>query len=376
MRILILVCLALVCAAAGAARSGPSVTAGALPEALGGKAQPGFARALRPRPFVFPADYGPHPDFRNEWWYLTGNLTSRRGRRFGYELTIFRIALKPGRAHSSSRWRKNQVYMAHFALTDVRGRSFHAFERISRPVMGMAGAEASPLHVWVDTWSMRSAGASEFPLRVQAATHGIGIDLLVEKGKPVVAEGDGGLSRKSAKPGNASYYYSLTRMPTRGRIVINGRRFKVSGDSWLDREWSTSALGSGQIGWDWFALQLSDNSELMYYRLRRRDGSISPFSAGTLIAPDGSTRHLKAADVSIKVLAHWRSPRGGRYPSRWRVRVPSARLTLDVKPALADQELNLNVRYWEGAVSVSGSRAERPVTGRGYVELTGYARKR
>ena len=326
----------------------------------------GFARALAPRPFSFPADHGPHDEFRTEWWYYTGNLRTAAGRQVGFELTFFRVALAPGAIVRASAWATRQLYVAHFAVTDVAGRRFHAFSRSSREALGLAGASASPFRVWVGDWSAAGDGASA---RLRAAEGEIAIDLNVFAAKPPVAEGDRGLSRKGPEPGNASFYYSFTRMPARGSVRIGGDTLEVTGEAWMDREWSTSALGQEVQGWDWFALQLADGRELMFYLLRRRDGTADPFSAGTLVARDGTTRSLGLGDVSLDTLAHWTSARSGvRYPARWRLRVPSAALDLQIEPRLADQELIVGTRYWEGAVAVTGS-----ANGQGYVELVGYA---
>lgn len=334
----------------------------------------GFARALRPRRFVFPADYGPHPRFRTEWWYFNGNVATGGGRPFGFELVFFRFALTPRPPRRASAWAAYQLYMAHFAVTDVAAGRFHAYERISRAGPGMAGA-VTPFHVWLDDWEASGTAPDGFPLHLHARTAHTGIDLVAGRGKPPVLQGDAGLSRKSAQPGNASYYYSLTRMPLRGRIRADGAHYEVYGYGWLDREWSSSQLAPDEVGWDWFALQLDDDRELMFYRLRRRDGTVDPASAGSLVAPDGSATELGRDDVELTVLGHWRAPDGAAvYPSRWRLRVPRAGLDLLVNPVLADQELRLRLRYWEGAVRVSGSAATRHVGGRGYVELTGYAR--
>jgi predicted secreted hydrolase len=331
----------------------------------------GFTRALAPRPFVFPADHGPHPGFRTEWWYYTGNLSTAAGRRFGFQLTFFRIALAPDSIMRASAWATRQLYVAHFAVSDIAGRRFHAFSRSSREALELAGASASPFRVWLDDWSAVGDGSSA---RLRASDGDVAIDLEVSAAKPVVPQGDRGLSRKGAEPGNASFYYSVTRMPTRGVVRLGRETLEVTGQAWMDREWSTSALGSDVEGWDWFALQLDDGRELMFYLLRRRDGAIDPFSAGTLVLADGTIRPLEPADVRIETLAHWTSPRSRvRYPARWRLSVPSADLRLEIEPRLADQELIVGTRYWEGAVAVSGSAAARPVAGQGYVELVGYA---
>jgi predicted secreted hydrolase len=329
----------------------------------------GFARALAPRGFAFPADHGPHPAFRTEWWYFTGNLEAAGGRRFGYQLTFFRNALAPGAVARASRWGAREAWLAHFALTDVEGRRFHAFERFRRGALGLAGAEAAPFRVWLDRWE---AFGERFPLTLRAAAGEVALDLRLARGKPPVLQGEGGYSRKGAAPGQASYYYSLTRMPTTGRLRLDGQDLAVSGLSWMDREWSTSSLSPGQVGWDWFALQLADGRELMLYRMRLEDGGIDPASAGSLVGADGGKRHLAHRDFAVAALARWQSPAGGSYPARWRVRVPSAGLDLEVRPLVADQEHRGVFRYWEGAVAARGTAGGAPIAGRGYVELTGY----
>lgn len=358
-------------------------------EALRGGPAAGYARALAPRPFAFPADHGPHPDFRTEWWYFTGNLegapTADR-RRFGFQLTFFRSALIPqaGAPRRASAWAARQVYLAHFTLTDVQGRRFRSFERFRRDALGLAGARAEPFRVWLDDWeAWEVAGPADpgaggiHPLRLRAAVpgpDGAAIDLLLAAGKPPALQGDRGLSRKGADPGQASYYYSLTRLPAAGTVRAGAAAYAVTGEVWMDREWSTSSLSAGQVGWDWFALQLDGGRELMYYQLRTADGRADPASAGSLIERDGRVVPLVRDGVDLAVLATWRSPRsGGVYPARWRLGVPAHGLDLEVRPVLPDQELDVSFRYWEGAVDAAGTARGAPVRGRGYVELTGYA---
>ncbi len=351
----------------------PSPAAASVTALLGGKDPGGFARAAAPRTFRFPDDHGPHPEFRHEWWYFTGNLRAPGDRRFGYQLTFFRFALSPAPPDRESRWATNQAYMAHFAVTDVEGRRFRHFERTGRGALGLAGATGRPFRVWLDGWSAQGGKASTLPIRLRAREGNVSVDLLLEPARPVVLQGDRGLSRKGASPGNASYYYSMTRLSTRGTLRLEEETFSVEGNSWLDREWGTGSLEKGQAGWDWFALQLSDGRDLMFYRLRREDGGTDPFSAGSLVLPDGSSRLLSPGDVRIETLESWKSPiSGARYPSRWRLLVPSERLELEVVPRVADQELRTTVRYWEGAVGVRGTSPGGQVTGDGYVELTGY----
>jgi predicted secreted hydrolase len=331
----------------------------------------GFEKALAPRRFAFPRDHGPHPEFRNEWWYVTGNLDSNDGERFGFELTIFRFSLAPDIAPSSSAWRTNQVYIAHLALTDAEGEQFFTAQRYSRGALGLAGAESSPFRVWIDDWRIEEDAQGTW--RLVADDDEFGIDVRLQALKPPVLNGTNGLSQKSAEPGNASYYYSITRLQTAGSIRVGDQEFRVSGLSWVDREWSTSALADNQVGWDWFALQLSDGSDLMFYQLRLDDGSQDPQSAGTFVATNGVASHLTRDDVELAVLDTWTSPEGGTYPARWRIRIPRFNLDLVVDPVIANQELFTTVRYWEGAVDVAGTHSGATISGRGYVELTGYA---
>jgi predicted secreted hydrolase len=334
----------------------------------------GYAKVLQPRVFQFPADHGPHPEFRTEWWYFTGNLETEEHRHFGFQLTFFRSALAPTMPERRSAWATRQAWLAHFTVSDIAGGTFHSFERWSRGALGLAGAQAEPFRVWIKDWTAASVTDRTFPVRLSAAVDPVAIDLVLQPGKPPVLQGERGLSRKSAEPGNASYYYSLTRMPASGSITVEGERFAVNGLAWMDREWSTSALGKDQVGWDWFSLQLSDGWDLMLYRLRRKDGTADPASSGTLIGPQGKSRALNLSDFQILSSGEWRSPRSGaRYPARWRLRIPREDLDLEFRPLLADQELDVSFRYWEGAVSIEGTHRGRPIQGHGYVELTGYA---
>lgn len=355
--------------------AGAAAPGAVLGEVLGDAAgTEGYARALQVRPFDFPADHGPHEDFRNEWWYFTGNLADASGRRFGYQLTFFRSALAPGEVASASRWRTRQVYMAHFALSDIDAGDHQAFERFGRGAAGIAGAENPPLRLWLDDWTVEAETDSGFPLRLRAAAGDVAIDLRLSPDKPPVLNGDRGLSRKSATPGNASYYYSLTRLGASGRVRTASGAYEVEGAGWLDREWSTSALGEDQAGWDWFALQLDDGRDLMLYRMRRKDGSTDPASAGTLVTADGRALPLAADELVLEVTRHWTSPRTGvRYPTHWRLALPTEGLSLEVEPLIEDQEMDTWISYWEGAVAVRGEQRGRALSGLGYMELAGYA---
>jgi predicted secreted hydrolase len=264
--------------------------------------------------------------------------------------------------------------MGHFALTDVRSGVHLQEERFARGAAGLAGGETTRFRVWLEDWVLE--GDPDFPLTLVAAfADGEGgLALEVAEGKPPVLQGDRGLSQKGPEPGNASYYLSWTRMPLRGTVTLGGQTTAVSGAGWMDREWSTSALGEGQVGWDWFSIQLSDGRELMYFELRREDGTLDPFNHGVWVEADGTYRALDPAEVSLEVTRTWVSPRGGtRYPAGWVLRVPSEGVELTLTPRVADQEMDVSFRYWEGALEVSGTSRGAPVTGRGYAELTGYA---
>jgi len=333
---------------------------------LSGDSPGGFKKALEVRNFNFPEDSGPHPGYQTEWWYYTGNLKDGSGRRFGYQLTFFRRALSPDNVDRESGWAASQIYFAHFTVSDIENRKFYAAERWSRAALGLAGAQAAPHRVWIGDWSSRKNGGT---FNLVAEDSGFSIDLKLEPQKPVVLQGDRGLSQKGGEPGNASYYYSITRLKTEGSLTVDGSEFKVQGQSWLDREWSTSALGEGLQGWDWFSLQLDDGRDIMLYRLRGKDGSIDVNSAGTLIEKDGTAVALDSSQFSINALDTWKSP-GTQvvYPSKWRVSVPEYAVDLMVTPYQPDQELKLSFVYWEGAVRISGDG----FSGSGYVELTGY----
>lgn len=354
-------------------------------EALaGGGELEGHARALTPRPLIFPEDHGPHPDFKTEWWYFTGHLESPSSAAYGFQLTFFRSALAPAMPPRTSSWATRQLYMAHFALSDLGDQRFFAFERLSRGAAGLAGAQADPLRVWLEDWSLEGSPGASMPWRLHAsatATDGREVSLEVEltTTKPLVLHGDQGLSRKGNAPGQASFYYSFTRLAAQGSVDVAGQRSRVTGQAWLDREWSTSVLSENQVGWDWFSLQLDDGRELMFFQLRETAGGIDPLSHGTLVAVDGSSQTLRSSQVELEVLKTWTSPRGITYPAAWRASVDpedaaAPALKLTIEPILDDQELGLSFIYWEGAVRIRGRQGEQGLSGKGYVELVGYDR--
>ena len=334
----------------------------------------GFQRADGPLDWTFPKDFGPHPDYQTEWWYYTGNLEGEKGERFGYQLTIFRRAVLPDidRAERESAWATEQIYMGHFALSDLSTGEHYAFERFVRGAAGLAGAQAEPYQVWLENWGIEQISESQY--RLTAKQDEIALDLLLEDLKGPILHGDRGYSQKGPEKGNASHYYSQTRLESSGTLQTPNGSYQVSGLSWKDHEFSTSALSAGQVGWDWFSIQLVDGSELMVFQIRRSDGSIDPFSSGTWISPNGEVILLERKDFEIQVEDSWRSPNSGaEYPSKWILNIPLLDLNLAVSPLLADQELNVSYNYWEGAVDVDGTAKGASISGSGYVEMTGYA---
>jgi predicted secreted hydrolase len=345
----------------------PSPPVGAAP------ALPGFRRASPDRSLHFPADHGAHPDYQTEWWYYTGNLRDPAGRAFGYQLTFFRRALLPPaqRVARDSDWAAEQVFMAHFTVTDVAAGQQHAFERFSRGAAGLAGVEGVPFHVWLDDWTVQ---AGDQALHLAAAENDLALDLRLEPLQAPVLHGRNGYSQKGADPGNASHYYSMPRLASSGTARIGSASYELTGESWMDHEFGTSALAPGQVGWDWFSLQLDDDSELMLFHLRDAAGAIDPHSSATIIRADGSTRTLGRDAFSLRVTETWESPKtGAQYPSGWQLSVPSEDLEVSIEPMVEEQELVLAYVYWEGCVSLRGSHAGESVRGHGYAELTGYA---
>ncbi len=332
--------------------------------------------------FSFPRDHGAHSNFKTEWWYFTGNLTSD-GKEYGYELTFFRRGIDhPQSEKNPSRWAIRDLYFAHFALTDGEGKRFLKTDKISREAIGKAGAKSDRLEVWIDRW--RAAQNRDGTIHLQAEAEGEAdlpgwkIDLLLTSDKPLVIHGTDGISKKGGEPGQASHYISLTRLQTEGTISIDGKERPVSGLSWMDHEFSSSMLNKNQVGWDWFSIQLEGGREVMLYQIRTAEGGEDPFSSGTIIEPDGTARHLPADAFILTPLRYWKSKKSGAdYPVAWRIEIPAERLTLESEPLLDDQELitsrSTRVAYWEGASRFRGKQDGNPIQGKGYIEMTGYA---
>jgi len=331
--------------------------------------------------YAFPRDHGAHDEFRTEWWYYTGQLTTKDGRPFGYQLTFFRRGMPRDQTKTlPSQWAVTQLYLAHFAVSDLSKGRFHFSEKISRAGLGKAGAARDRLHVWIDRWSAESPSAAPGTQTLQAADGDLAIQLTVSPRKPLVVHGTDGISHKGSARGQASHYYSFTRLATTGTLSIGAERFDVTGNSWMDHEFGSADLGKDLVGWDWFSLQLDDQRELMLYRLRRTDGSADPASSGTVIDRDGQGHHLSIGDFTLEPTSYWTSQASqARYPQRWRLTIPSQQLSLELVPLMAEQELSTThstqVTYWEGAIEATGSTQGRPARGQGYMELTGYAER-
>lgn len=336
-----------------------------------------WKQAMEPWDWVFPRDHGSHRDFRTEWWYFTGNLREASGQRYGYQLTFFRQGVTRKPRNPRNPWSIRDLYLAHFSLTDVSAGQFSYAERISRKGPGLSGAAEDRMDISLLNWS---STMKDHAIHIEARHQGMELSLRLSARKPIVFHGQNGLSRKGPNEGQASYYYSYTDLETKGfiRSLASRRAVQVVGKSWFDHEFGSNQLASDQLGWDWFSLHLSDAKDLMIYFLRRTDGTVEPSSSGTLVGASGRSTHLELSDILVEVLDHWKSPQSrAQYPSRWRIRVPSAEIDLLLNPLLAAQELitegSTGVVYWEGAVEGKGKSAGREVTCEGYVEMTGYA---
>jgi predicted secreted hydrolase len=379
--LILVVCIALL--ASGCRREIPAVDTPTLSGAIVSEEKSSeeessdtWTAALEPRELVFPADHRAHPDFRIEWWYYTGNLTTKDGRRFGYQLTFFRTGLQRA-PKNPSRWTVRDLYTAHFAISDVANTRFFKFERTHRGGVDWAGVDDEG-RVWNGNWELNVDSETEVH-NLHAMQDGNSIELSLMPAKPLILHGNSGLSRKGATPGNASYYYSFTRLNTSGKITVGNETFDVQGTSWMDHEFSSSFLEKGQSGWDWFSIQLDSGEELMLYQMRLDNGAADPHSSGTWIAKDGAATVLSRDDFVLEPLRRrWHSkPTGADYPIAWRVRVPSLELDVTVTAVMPNQEMDTSagtgVIYWEGCVDIAGTRGQIPVKGRGYLEMTGYA---
>ena len=351
------------------------VLAVVLAQSMASSAEEGGWREITgPLELDLPRDHGAHLETRTEWWYVTGLVNDADGRRYGFQVTFFRQGVAAGAPEpGSSIFRARQIAAAHIAVADIEAGEFHHAERLRRSGGGLAGWSETDLDVWLEDWEMRRDDTGRLKIAARDAETGLGMELELHPRKPIVLQGDAGYSQKGPSPGNASAYLSWTRLSVTGRIEAGGEEAKVNGNAWFEHEWGSSQLGDGIAGWDWFSLRLSDGRDLMVYQLRRDDGSADPFSSGTVVAADGAGTRLGRGDFDIKPLEWWTSPEtGGRYPVRWRARVPEHGIDLEVAGLLPNAELDgsatTGVVYWEGPVEATGSSQAE-----GYVELTGYA---
>jgi predicted secreted hydrolase len=335
----------------------------------------GWREATAGYSYVFPRDHASHNEYKIEWWYYTGNLETKTGRRFGYQLTFFRTGITPQTANPS-RWAVRDLYMAHFCISDMEQTAFHWFEKLNRAGIGWAGAETDFYHVWNEDWQAQLEGKDHL---IKANNDQYQLDLRLSPEKAEVIHGENGISRKGSSAGNASQYVSLTRLRSTGSIMVGGETFAVTGLSWMDHEFGTSFLEENQTGWDWFSIQLDDNRELMIFQIRRADGSIDSRSSGTLIEASGRALHIPFGEFALKPTgASWRSDvSGARYPTEWLIELPKLDLRLKVSAAFDNQELKTTestaVTYWEGSINVEEVGGERKIKGRGYLEMTGYS---
>ena len=332
--------------------------------------------------YEFPRDHGPHRDFKTEWWYATGTLTDEEGHEYGFQLTFFRQGIHPGKKPTgSSRFRVMDLPFAHFAFTDVSGKTFRYYQRSSRGAFGEAGFgtpdKAGSRMAWMENWLLEQLSDGSFHLKSEGVTEaGVerSVDLILTQDRPPLIHGANGISPKSSTPGHASHYYSLTRLRASGSVTLDGKQHRVKGLVWFDHEWATNSLESGEAGWDWSGLHLSNGDDLMLFRIRNSEGKTA-FLSGTLRNQQGLVTDLH--DLEITPQGNWKSPHtGGLYPAIIEVSIPLQKLTLSLTPKLKDQELVLSpFAYWEGAVRGEGKCGTNPVTAEGYLELTGYGGK-
>ncbi len=341
-----------------------------------------FKRALPGRTFSFPQDHFSHPEFKTEWWYYSGHLYNQEKKSYGYQLTFFRTALGRETKGEKSKWAIQNLYFAHLALTDESKKRFKYREKISRGSLGEAGAssyerDGKPFRVWVEDWFLEGKGTGMRDHFLKGGDEDFGIELLLTPEKKPVIHGHNGISQKAEGEGNASHYYSITRLKTEGKIFLKKKEIPVQGRTWMDHEFGSTQLREYQVGWDWFGIQLENGVDLMIYQIRHQDGRIDPYSSGTIILQDGIHYALLLKEFQVQSLDRWRSQKtGATYPSEWRIDVPSHRIELMLTPTVKDQELitqeSTRVTYWEGSVKVEGKYQGNPIKGVGYVELTGY----
>ncbi|HXS95636.1 MAG TPA: lipocalin-like domain-containing protein [Candidatus Limnocylindrales bacterium] len=317
--------------------------------------------------YEFPRDHFSHPEFQTEWWYYTGNVKDAGGHRYGFELVFFRRGVEPRSANPSA-WRLDDVYLAHFAVTDVDAGRFRYSSRVNRAGPGIAGVSEAEGRIWNGNWRVDWDVRNDAQ-HLTAIAEAMRIDLRLTPRTGPVIHGAGGLSVTGPLAGQASYYVSFPRLSVEG--TLNGAA--VTGLAWMDHEWFTSLLNADQKGWDWFSVQLDNGSELMLFDLRRADGAADPHSSGTFIPASGKPVNLAAGDFRLEAVETWKSPKSGaQYPVKWRIRVPRLGISLECAAAVKDQELYFGKgsgpSYWEGAVTYSGSAA-----GVGYLEMTGYS---
>ena len=369
--VLLLTLLLSACAAPPAPLASANVV-----DALNSPVDASFARAYEPADFVFPADHGPHDDYATEWWYYTGNLTGEDGAEYGYQLTFFRNALAPGEPSRPSALAATQLYMAHFAVTSGSAKEHRAFDRFSRGAGGLAGAQGEPLYaVWLEDWRATQTGPESYRLtaQVEGPDGPVALDLTLTESQPPLLHGDRGLSQKGLEAGNASYYYSLVRLESQGSVTFDGVTTAVIGLSWMDHEFGTSALSGDALGWDWFAATLDNGAVLMFAQVRSASGQPQDIFEGTLSYADGRQVAILPDDFILTRTGHWTSSTTGiEYPAGWQVSFPAYAINLTIEPLIPDQEMTVAFVYYEGATTIRGTMEGAAVSGRGYVELTGY----
>jgi predicted secreted hydrolase len=325
-----------------------------------------------------PVDYGAHSDYQQDYWGINGNLATSAGKRFGFQLVLYRLALMPPRradeANTASAWRAKDIFAGYFALTDVDSQRFVVHERVSRAALGLSGSSNKPIRVWLDNWALEQAGEDGSTLGVSVKADNVSINLALRESKRAFLPASE--DRDQSRAASPFRLFVLPRLIADGSITIDETNYDVSGSVWMDRAWGKVPITTGQMTLDRFLIHLGDGRDLMLTELKRRGGGGVPVRGGAIVNREGHVSNLEGEDIKIAVLRSWQSPRDGlRYPSTWHIEIPKAKLSADITPLVRDQEITVWPRYWSGAAEVTGQAADAAIKGAGYVQLLGYAAK-
>lgn len=340
----------------------------------------GYNISTKGYPFKFPRDHGSHPGFKIEWWYLTGNLSDNNGNEFGYQLTIFRNQLTNDglQSNPNSKLTLEQLYIGHFAISNITEQDHREQLKLARPALGGVSASEEHMNIQVHDWKIVQNEKDMISIAA-SSEKGMELRLELEPEKDFVIHGEDGIHLKTNNEKNASHYISFTRLKSNGSVKWDGVNYNVSGLSWMDHEFGSSWLDSEDEGWDWMAIQLDNEIDLMIYRIRRKDGSSNPYAIGSLVEKDGTLIELPFSEYTMTTVRYWKSDESkAEYPVEWEVEIPKYNAVLNVSARFDNQEMNLGgddaaSTYWEGAIGINGTWQGQETTGKGYLEMVGYS---